>query len=45
MSRLNVDRLMDALSVIMSEKHGAEIKFTAKPKEEQTNEQRDNQPA
>lgn len=44
-NRLNVDRLMAALSEILSEKHGAVIKFTATPKEERTNEQRDNRPA
>jgi hypothetical protein len=44
-NRLNVDRLMQALSDILSEKHGADIKFTAKPKEERTHEQRENRPA
>ena len=44
-NRLNVNRLMDVLSDILSEKHGADIKFTATPKEEQTHEQRDNRPA
>ena len=44
-NRLNVDRLTQALSEIFSEKYGAEIKFTAKPKEEHTHEQRENRPA
>ena len=33
-NKLNVDRLMQTLSEIMSEKHGVVVKFTATRKEE-----------
>ena len=34
MSRPNIERLLKELGDILSEKHGAEIRFSAKPKEE-----------
>lgn len=34
MDRPNIERLMETLGDILSEKHGAEIRFSAKPKEE-----------
>ena len=34
MNRLNVERLMDVLSEIFSEKHGVQITIRAMPKEE-----------
>lgn len=38
MNRLNVDRLMETLSEILSEKHGANITLRAEPQEEETEE-------
>ena len=38
MNRLNVDRLMEALSDILSDKHGAKITFSASPKAEDCKE-------
>lgn len=40
MDRLNVDRLAQVLSEILSEKHGAEIKITFTPKEKAKDEQK-----
>lgn len=34
MNRPNIDRLLKELGDILSEKYGAEIRFSAKPKEE-----------
>ena len=37
-SKLNVDRLMKALSEILSEKYGCKVTITAIPKEQETEE-------
>ena len=44
-NKLNVDRLMQALSEILTDKHGVEIVYKAKPKEDAKNEKADFQPA
>lgn len=44
-NRLNVDRLMQALSEILTDKHGVEIRFKATPKEDAKNGKADLQPA
>lgn len=38
MNRLNVDRLMEVMSDILSEKHGAKITLRAIPKDQANNE-------
>lgn len=40
MDRLNVDRLAEVLSEILSEKHGAKITISFTPKEEAEDEQK-----
>ena len=37
MNRLNIDRLMETLSDILSEQHNADIRLKATPKEETKN--------
>lgn len=39
MSQMNIERLMNELGAILSEKHGAEIKFRVRLKEEHEHEQ------
>lgn len=38
MNQLNIERLMNELGAILSEKHGADIKFRLRLKEENENE-------
>lgn len=38
-NRINIDRLMEALSEILSEKHGCKVTITAIPKEEKATEE------
>lgn len=45
MNRLNIDRLMETLSDILSEQHNADIRLKATPKEETKNGEADNRPA
>lgn len=37
-NQLNIDRMMKALSEILSEKHGCKVTITAVPKEKRTDE-------
>ena len=37
-NQLNIDRMMKALSEILSEKHGCKVTITAVPKEKRTEE-------
>ena len=37
-NRINIDRLMETLSEILSEKHGCKVTITAQPKEQKTEE-------
>ena len=39
-NRLNIDRLAQVLSEILSEKHGADVKITFVPKEQAKDEQK-----
>lgn len=41
MNQLNIERLMNELGAILSEKHGADIKFRVKLKEECKDERDD----
>ena len=41
MNQLNIERLMNELGAILSEKHGADIKFRVKLKEERKDERDD----